>query len=63
MSEDELIPVGKCPEHGVIADEEINFNFPEAPTCSCGRELVTDEDYRCTVVPEHQYRQYVESAE
>lgn len=62
MTENDLVPVGKCPEHGIVAGEEVRFNFPNAPECTCGRELVTDEEYRCTVVPEEQYAKYLEQA-
>jgi len=34
------IPVGICREHGVIAGNAVNFNFPNPATCGlCGAEL------------------------
>lgn len=34
------IPAGECPEHGVIADKLVEWNFPNPARCGkCGAEL------------------------
>ena len=40
MTDEEKVPVGKCPVHGVVTDDDVNFNFPAPATCEkCGHEL------------------------
>jgi len=40
MSSSAREPVGKCPEHGVVVRNDLNYNFPCPPTCNvCGAEL------------------------
>lgn len=39
MTGDDSVPVGECPEHGVVTGDRVNLNFPNTPTCECGREL------------------------
>lgn len=33
------IPVGICPEHGVVEGDDVEFNFPNPSFCSCGETL------------------------
>ena len=33
MTDEEKVPVGKCPVHGVVTDDDVNFNFPAPATC------------------------------
>ena len=36
----EKIAAGECPNHGVVAGDAVNFNFPNPATCDlCGEEL------------------------
>ena len=43
MTEPKDVPtvfVGKCPEHGPVGGEMVNFEFPTASECeACGSEL------------------------
>jgi len=33
----EEVPVGKCEEHGIIYEDDLEYNFPERSRCHCGR--------------------------
>ncbi len=34
MSDSERLPVGKCPRHGIVVEDDLNYNFPNEPTCA-----------------------------
>lgn len=37
---EQKLPAGICPEHGTIAGDAVQFNFPNPASCSiCGSEL------------------------
>lgn len=36
----ERVPVGRCPEHGLVSGDDVDFRFPNVPECNlCGSEL------------------------
>lgn len=38
--QEEKIPAGDCPNHGIVAGDAVAFNFPNPAECTiCGEEL------------------------
>lgn len=41
MSDRERTEVGECPDCGYVHGDDVDLNFPNPATCSCGEELLS----------------------
>lgn len=51
-SQKRRIPVGKCPEHGYVTGDDVDFRFPLPARCHCGETLE-----KCTVADADRVRE------
>lgn len=36
---DDVVAIGRCPEHGIVAGEEVLWLYPRPSQCECGKQL------------------------
>lgn len=47
----DVTPIGRCPVHGLVYGDDMDYNFPVGAECQCGREL---EEATCAPTEEVQ---------